>query len=53
MMMGFIVEDDDEDNSEVKLWRKNIANHMWRSYKNYMADAETDDSDDDFLDLSQ
>ena len=31
---GFIEEDDEEDNLEVKLWRKNIANEMWKSYLN-------------------
>ncbi|KAF8805531.1 hypothetical protein BYT27DRAFT_7104372 [Phlegmacium glaucopus] len=50
---GFIVEDDDEENSEVKLWRKNIANEMWKSYLNYMADAETDNSDNDFSGLGE
>ena len=44
---GFIAEDDDEANSEVKLCRANIANEMWESYLNYMADAETGSSDDD------
>jgi hypothetical protein len=44
---GFIAEDDDETNSEVKLRRTNIANEMWESYLNYMADAETGSSDDD------
>jgi hypothetical protein len=44
---GFIAEDDDEANSEVKLRRINIANEMWESYLNYMADGETESSDDD------
>ena len=43
---GFIAEDDDEANSEVKLRRMNIANEMWESYLNYMEDTETDSSDD-------
>ena len=47
---GFIEEDDEEDNSEVKLQRKNIANEMWKSYLNYMADTGTDD---DFSGLSE
>ena len=47
---GFIVEDDDEENSEVKLLRRNIANEMWKSYMDYMADT---DSDDDFSGLSK
>jgi hypothetical protein len=36
-----------EANSEVKLRRANIANEMWESYLNYMADAETGSSDND------
>jgi hypothetical protein len=44
---GFIAEDDDEANSEVKLRRINIANEMWESYLDYMADGETGSSDDD------
>jgi hypothetical protein len=44
---GFIAEDDDEANSEVKLRRVNIANEMWDSYLNYMADAEAGSSDND------
>lgn len=50
---GFIMEDDDEGNSEVKSRRMNIANEMWRSYLNYIAEttnseaeAEAIDSDD-------
>jgi len=50
---GFIVEDDDEANSEVKLRRKNIANEMWKSYLDYIADAETTDSDDDILGVGE
>ena len=52
---GFIEEDDDEANSEVKLHRINIANEMWESYLEYMAntDSETGNSSDDFSDLSQ
>ena len=38
---GFI-SDDDEDNTEVKLRRINIANEMWGKYLEY-----TQDSDDD------
>ena len=45
---GFIAEEDDEANSEVKLRRKNIANEMWNSYLNYMADAEAGNSDEDY-----
>ena len=45
---SFIVEDDDEEDSEVKLQGRNIANEMWKSYLDYMADAETDDSDNEF-----
>ena len=41
---GFIAEDDDEANSEVKLHRINIANEMWESYLNYMADTESSDN---------
>jgi hypothetical protein len=44
---GFITEDDDEASSEVKARRMNIANAMWESYLNYLANAEADDSDDD------
>jgi hypothetical protein len=44
---GFIAEDDDEANSDVKLRRINIANEMWESYLNYMADGEAGSSDDD------
>jgi hypothetical protein len=47
---GFITEDDDGGNSEVKLRRINIANAMWESYLNYLANAGTVDSDDDFSD---
>ena len=35
---GFIVDDDDEENSEVKSRRMNIANEMWESYLQYTAD---------------
>ena len=34
---GFIAEDDDEANSEVKLRRTNIANQMWESH--YQTDS--------------
>lgn len=44
---GFLTEDDDDGNSEVKLRRLNIANAMWESYLNYLANAGTVDSDDD------
>jgi hypothetical protein len=50
---GLIVEDDDEANSEVKLHRRNVANEMWRSYLDYMADAEASSSDDDILGLGE
>ena len=45
---GFINEDDDDGSTEVKAHRMNIANAMWESYLNYLADGGTDDSDDDF-----
>ena len=35
---GFIADDDDEGNSEVKSRRMNIANEMWESYLQYTAD---------------
>ena len=38
-----------EENSEIKLQKKKIANEIWKSYLNYMANTETSDSDDDFL----
>jgi hypothetical protein len=44
---GFIMEDDDEGNSEVKARRMNIANEMWKSYLNYIAEMEGVESDDD------
>jgi hypothetical protein len=44
---GFITEGDGEDNSEVKKRRMNIANEMWESYLNYIADKEMTSSDDD------
>ena len=44
---GFITEDDDEGNSEIKKRRVNIANEMWESYLNYIADTETTSSDDE------
>jgi hypothetical protein len=50
---GFIAEDEEEENSEVKLWRKNIANEVWRSYLNYMVDRGTRNSDDNFSDLGE
>ena len=44
---GFIAEDEEEGNSEVKSQRMNIANEIWKSYLNYIADTDTVDSDDD------
>jgi len=44
---GLIADDDEEGNSEVKSRRMNIANEMWKSYLNYLADTDTVDSDDD------
>ena len=44
---GFIAEDDNEANSEVKQCRTNIANQMWESYLNYIADSGTGSSEDD------
>lgn len=49
---GFIEEDDDGANLEVKQRRINIANQMWESYLNYMANTETGDSSDGSSDLS-
>jgi hypothetical protein len=43
--VGFIIEDDDDGNDEVKSRRINIANAMWESYLGYLANAV--DSDDD------
>jgi hypothetical protein len=45
---GFIAADNEEGNSEVKARRMNIANEMWESYLNYIADAGSVDSDDDY-----
>lgn len=42
---GFIT-DDDEANTEVKLRRVNIANDMWRSYREYIGDADDDSFSD-------
>jgi hypothetical protein len=39
---GFITEEDDEGNSEVKLRRAHIANEMWKEYLNYIATNEVD-----------
>jgi len=50
---GFITEDDDSGNSEVKSRRMNIANAMWESYLNYLANAGTVDSDDDLSSLDE
>lgn len=50
---GFIVEDEEEENSEVKLQSKKIANEMWKSYLNYMENTKTSDSDDDFSGLGE
>jgi hypothetical protein len=44
---GFITEDDGVVNSEVNSRRLNIANAMWESYLNYLANGGTVDSDDD------
>jgi DDE superfamily endonuclease len=41
---GGFITDDDEENSEVKLHRMNIANEMWESYLQYTADADNDDA---------
>jgi hypothetical protein len=41
---GFITDNDEEGNSEVKLRRMTIANKMWISYLNYIADLDTVDS---------
>jgi hypothetical protein len=46
---GFIGEDDDEATSEVKQRRMDIANEMWNSYLNYMANTDTDSSDSDYF----
>ena len=46
---GFITEDDDEGNSEVKLRRMNIANEMWDSYLQYTANT----TDNDFLTVEE
>jgi hypothetical protein len=50
---SFITEEDDNVNSEVKSRRINIANAMWSSYLDYLAnaDSETGDSDDDLSNL--
>ena len=48
---GFIAEDDNEANSEVKQCRANIANQMWESYLNYIADSGTGSSEDDHLSI--
>lgn len=45
---GFIIEDED-GNSEVELRRMNIANAMWGSYLEYLANAGTVDSESDFF----
>ena len=45
---GFITDDNYDGNSEVKSHRINIANAMWESYLEYMANWGTIDSDDDF-----
>ena len=49
----FIDEDDNEEDSEIKLRRKDIANEMWKSYLNYTANTETSDGDDDFSGLEE
>jgi hypothetical protein len=50
---SFITEEDDNVNSEVKSRRINIANAMWGSYLDYLAnaDSETGDSDGDLSNL--
>jgi hypothetical protein len=40
---GFIGEEDDEGNSEVKLRRMNIANEMWDSYLQYTANSDDEE----------
>ena len=45
---GFITDDNYDGNSEVKSHRINIANAMWESCLEYMANGGTVDSDDDF-----
>ena len=50
---GFIADDDDEEESEIKSRRKGIANEMWKSYLDYTANTETSDSEDDFLSLEE
>jgi hypothetical protein len=50
---GFITEDDDDGNLEVKMHRINIANAMWESYLNYLANAGTVDSDSDLSSLDE
>ena len=45
---GFITDDNYDGNSEVESCRINIANAMWESYLEYMANRGTVDSDDDF-----
>ena len=42
-----------EANSEVKLHRQNIANEMWNSYLDYMADTEASNNDDNTLGLGE
>ena len=49
---GGLIEDDDEEDSEVIIWRKNIANEMWRSYLDYMAGVDTSNSDDNSSELN-
>lgn len=41
---GFIADEEEEGNSEVKSQRMNIVNKMWKSYLNYTVNAV--DSDD-------
>ena len=50
---GFITEEEEKENSEVKLRRTNIANEMWASYLNYMADIGTGNSDNESSGLSE
>ena len=47
---GFVVKDKEEEDSEVKLRRKNIANEMWKSYLHDIASEEIGSMNDDFLD---
>ena len=50
---GFITENNKKENSKVKLQRKNIANKIWKSYLNYMANTRTRNSNNKSLGLSE